>query len=137
MSVNLSKGPVWVVAVVVGLIVATALVSGYVDRPGTQTQVAAAEGKCADCPLKGTEQCPKEAGTCPADNGTCPKTACCADSAAATCAQKAACCADGEDSPCTAGAATCAQKAESTATTCPMKAAAAGGCAGGQCPATQ
>jgi len=121
MSVNLSKSPVWIVAAVVGLIVATALVAGYVDRPGTETQVAAADGKCADCPLKGTEECPKEAGTCPADAGTCPKTSCCADGAAPACA---------------AGAGTCAQKADSTATTCPMKAVPEGGCAGGQCPAT-
>ena len=122
MSVNLSKSPVWIVAVIVGLVVATALVAGYVDRPGTETQLAAAGAKCADCPVKGTEQCPKEDGTCPADAGTCPKASCCADGAAPACAAKAA---------------TCSQKADSTATTCPMKAAAAGGCAGGQCPATQ
>lgn len=41
MSVNLSKSPVWIVAAVVALVVATALVAGYVDRPGTQTHVAA------------------------------------------------------------------------------------------------
>ena len=50
MSVNFSKSPVWVVAVIVGLIVATALVAGYVDRPGGDTQVTAAtETKCAAC----------------------------------------------------------------------------------------
>lgn len=122
MSVNLSKSPVWIVAVVVGLVVATALVAGYVDRPGTETQVAAADSKCASCPLEGAEECPKEAGTCPAGSGTCPKASCSADDAASTCA---------------AGSGTCAQKADSTGATCPMKAAATSGCAGGQCPATQ
>lgn len=115
MSVNLSKSPIWMVAVIVGLIAATALVAGYVDRPGTETQVAAADSQCASCPLAGTEECCKEAGTCP----------------------KASCCADGAASTCAAGAGTCAQKAESTASTCPMKAAAASGCTGGQCPAMQ
>ena len=121
MSMNLSKSPIWMVAVIVGLVAATALVAGYVDRPGTATQVAAADSKCASCPLAGTEECPKEAGTCPAGTETCPKAACCAETAAATCP---------------AGAGTCAQTADSAASTCPMKAAAASGCAGGQCPAT-
>ena len=123
MSVNLSKSPVWIVAVIVGLVVATALVAGYVDRPGPATQVAAAaNGDCASCPLAGTEECPKETGTCPAGTGTCPKAACCAETAAATCP---------------AGAAVMAQTDESTGATCPTKAAAASGCSGGQCPATQ
>ena len=121
MSMNLSKSPIWMVAVIVGLVAATALVAGYVDRPGTGTQVAAADSKCASCPLAGTEECCKEAGTCPAGTGTCPQASCCAETAAATCP---------------AGAGTCAQTADSAASTCPMKAAAASGCAGGQCPAT-
>ena len=122
MSLNLSKSPIWMVVVIVGLIAATALVAGYVDRPGTGAQVAAAESKCAGCPLEGTPECPKEAGTCPADCGTCPQASCCAETAAATCP---------------AGAATCAQKADAATSTCPMKAAAASGCRGDQCPATQ
>ena len=116
MSVNFSKSPVWMIAVIVGLIAATALVAGYVDRPGSETQVAAAaDGKCATCPKAGTEDCCKVAGTC----------------------TKGSCEADGAASTCTAGAGTCAQKADDTGSTCPMKAAAASGCTGGQCPATQ
>jgi len=122
MGASLSKSPIWVAAVIVGLIVATALVAGYVDRPGTGAQVAAAGSKCAGCPLEGTPECCKETGTCPAGSGTCPQASCCAETAAATCP---------------AGAPTCAQPAESAGSTCPMKAAAASGCTGGQCPAMQ
>lgn len=119
MSVNLSKGPIWAVAVILGLIAATALVAGYVDRPGSGTQVAAAKADgggcpaktdCAACPAKGTDACCKEAGACAACPESCPKECCCADAAASW----------------AAGA------------TCPMKAAAAtGNCSGGQCPAAQ
>lgn len=116
MSVNLSKGPVWAVAVVVGLIVATALVAGYVDRPGTGAQVAAvSQGDCASCPVQGDcANCPAQC--CKAD-GACP-----ADAAAATCP---------------AGAAVMAQTADEAGSSCPMKAAAAGQCGGGQCPASK
>jgi hypothetical protein len=113
MSVNLSKSPVWIVAVIVGLIVATALVAGYVDRPGTDTQVAAVDGQCGSCPLKGTEDCCKATGTCA-------EGSCSAKTAAAT------------------GTAVMAQTTETEATTatCPMKAAASG-CTGGQCQASK
>jgi hypothetical protein len=130
MSVNLSKSPIWMVAVIVGLIAATALVAGYVDRPGTQTQVAAADSQCASCPLAGTEECCKEAGTCP-------KTSCSADDAASTCAAGVATCAQKAAATGSAGAAVMAQTDGSAGATCPMKAAAASGCSGGQCPATQ
>ncbi len=110
MSVDFSRSPIWTVAVIVGLIVATALVAGYVDRPGTDTRVAAADGQCSSCPLKGTEECCKATGTCA-------EGSCSAKTTAAT------------------GTGVMAQTTETEATTstCPMKAAASG-CTGGQCP---
>lgn len=151
MSVNQIKGPVWGVAVIVGLIVATGLVAGYVDRPGTTAQMAASQGNCtscpakadcATCPAKGTEACCKESGTCPAGAGTCPNGSCNADTVAATCPAGAAMMAQTAET----GGATCpysgaamAQTADNANTTCPMKAAAAaeGQCASGQCPASK
>ncbi len=137
MSVNLSKGPIWGVAVIVGLIVATALVAGYADRPSASTcsQVAASKGDCAACPAQGTEACCKESGTCPK------ASSCSADTVAATCPAGAAMMARTAE----AGGATCpvtgavmAQTAEDAGATCPMKAAAeAGQCSGGQCPASK
>ncbi|UCD52960.1 MAG: hypothetical protein JSW27_10040 [Phycisphaerales bacterium] len=131
MSVSFSKSPVWMVAVIVGLIVATALVAGYVDRPGGQTQVAAADGECSSCPKAGTEECCKVTGTCA--KGTCSAdgASTCA-AAAGTCAQEAA-----TAGTCPATGAVMAQPADSTGATCPIKAAAESGCAGSQCPSTQ
>lgn len=140
MSMNQIKGPVWGVAVIVGLIVATGLVAGYVDRPGTTAQVAASQGSCASCPAKGTEACCKQSGTCPAGAGTCPNGSCNAENVAATCPAGAAMMAQTAET----GGATCpysgamAQKADDAGTTCPVKAAAEGQCcSGGQCPASK
>jgi hypothetical protein len=141
MSVNFSKSPVWIVAVIVGLIAATALVAGYVDRPGTPAKVATADDKCASCPRAGTAECCQVTGTCAEGThaaqtvaATCPATGAAvmaqtAETAGATC-------------PAMAGASgTCsgmmAQTAAGTEGTCPVQAAAEGGCAGGQCPATK
>ncbi len=151
MSMNQIKGPVWGVAVIVGLIVATGLVAGYVDRPGTSTcsQAVAskgdcaacpAQGDCAACPAKGTEACCKQSGTCPAGAGTCPNGSCNAENVAATCPAGAAMMAQTAET----GGATCphsgamAQKADDAGATCPVKAAAEGQCcSGGQCPASK
>lgn len=115
MSMNLSRSTIGIMAVVVGLIAATALVAGYVDRPGTCSRTAvAAKGDCAACPAKGTDECPKEAGTCPAEDGTCPMDACCGGSAAASCP---------------------VAKTANAGSGCPMKAAAtAAPCGAGGCP---
>ncbi len=126
MSLNLSKGPIWAIAGVVALIAATGLVAGYVDRPGTCPKTASvsagdcaacpASGDCADCPVKGTEACPKEAGTCP----------------------KAACSGEAAGASCPVGATVMAQPAAEAGATCPMKAAAAQSqCGAGQCPASK
>ncbi len=121
MSVNLPRNSVWVVAVIVGLIVATALVAGYVDRPGTAGCTAlAAKGDCGACPVKGTDDCAKEAGTCPAETGDCPEGACCADGSVSGCP----------------AAAVMAQEADGAG--CPMKATVtAGQCGAGGCPAAK
>jgi hypothetical protein len=57
MSLNSSKNAILLVAALIGLAGATALVSGYVERPGQAAQVTATEGGCADCPLQGTDEC--------------------------------------------------------------------------------
>lgn len=98
MGVNLSKGPIWGIAVIVGLIAATALVAGYVDRPGSGTQVAAAvkadggscpaKADCAACPAKDADACCKEAGACAACPESCPPECCCADAADSCCTMK-------------------------------------------------
>ena len=121
MSLNLSKSPLWATIVIIALIAATALVAGYVDRPGTESQVAAADGKCDSCPLEGTPEC------CEAkEDGTCPKPCCSADGDAPTCAA-------GAEKACSLDQATCSKEAGSPAS-CPMAAAAAAGdcCGGGQ-----
>ncbi len=46
-----------VVAVVVGLIGATALVAGYAEKPAPAAKVAASDATCGGCPLAGTEAC--------------------------------------------------------------------------------
>jgi len=116
MSMKLSKGTIGMVAVIVGLIAVTALVAGYVDRPGTCSRSAmAAKGDCGGCPVKATDECPKEAGACPAEDGTCPMDACCGDSAAASCP---------------------AAKTADAGSGCPMTAAVtAAPCGAGGCPA--
>jgi len=140
MSVNFSKSPVWMVAVIVGLIVATALVAGYVDRPGTTAQVATADGACGSCPKAGTEECCKVTGTC-ADGSCSAKTAAgtCPATGAAVMAQTAD--STGSTCPAQAAASGCtgmmAQTAAGTEATCSVKAAAESGCAGGQCPSTK
>ena len=116
MSMKLSRSTIGMMAVVVGLIAATALVAGYVDRPGTCSRSAvAAKGDCGGCPVKGTEECPKEAGMCPAEDGTCPMGACCGGSATGSCP---------------------VAKTADAGPGCPMKAAvAAAPCGAGGCPA--
>ena len=119
MSLNLSKSPLWATIVIIALIAGTALIAGYVDRPGTESQVTAADGKCDSCPLEGTPECPKVTGKCP-------KSECSADDA---CPSKAGCAAEAEKT-CSAAEATCTKEAASPAS-CPMAAAEAGGCCGG------
>lgn len=110
------------VAMILGMVVATALVSGYVNRPSTCSRIAvAAEGNCPACPAEGTNSCPKESGICPAQTGDCPQDACCAGRAAPTCP----------------AAAMMGQKVEGTGANCPVRAAmTTGECGAGQCPRT-
>lgn len=151
MSVNFTKSPVWIVAVIAGLVAATALVAGYVDRPGAATcgsgsTCAATSSKCADCPKAGTEECCKVTGTCAADAAVMAQTA---DATGGTCpaggtttmAQTAevsggTCPASGM---CPAGAAMMAQQTEGACGGCPAMAAQAAekSCSTGQCPATK
>ncbi len=115
MSANLPRSPVWIIAIIVGLIAATALVAGYADRPGISSRTAVANrGDCAACPAKGTDECPKEAGMCPAETGLCPDDVCCAGSKAPSCPV--------------------AMTAHSAGSACPMKATlTAGPCGSGGC----
>lgn len=59
MSSSMTKSPIWATAVIVGLVAATALVAGLVDRPGANAQATSVQSKCDGCPLEGTPQCCK------------------------------------------------------------------------------
>jgi len=128
MSLNLSKSPLWATIVIVGLIGATALVAGYVDRPGTETEVAAADGKCASCPREGTPECRKAR-----EAEACQKACCSADGA---CPSQAGCAAEAAKA-CSSDQATCMKEAGSPATCPKAAAAAAGGCGGAPCTRAQ
>jgi hypothetical protein len=122
MSLKLAKSPIWVTALIVGLVAATALVAGYVDRPGTGSEVTAADGTCADCPKAGTSAC------CQAKGGGCADGGC----SGGVCATEAAGAASGsvmaatEDAPATGATLSGCQAGGQTA---------GGGCGGGQCAA--
>lgn len=92
MKLTSPRSPILLVAVIVGLIGATALVAGYVERPGQTAKVAANEDTCGGCPLAGTEACcqAKCEGEC-RDGccGVCTQPACCASAATAGCQMKA------------------------------------------------
>lgn len=105
MSRNLTKSPILLTAVIVGLVAATALVAGYVDRPSGDAQIAAAQSQCEGCPAAGTDQC------CKAEE----KASCSSDTACAL-SEKAEC---KDDSGCS----------EKKCGGCASK----GGCGGGQC----
>lgn len=66
MSTTLTKRPIWIAVVVVGLVAATALVAGYADKPTPEAQSTSVQDKCDGCPLQGTPACCKvaEKGCC-------------------------------------------------------------------------
>lgn len=57
MSLDSSKKAILLAGVIVGLVAATALVAGYVERPGQAAGIAANEHNCGGCPLAGTDVC--------------------------------------------------------------------------------
>ena len=71
MSVNLTKSPIWIGVIVVGLVAATVLVAGYGDKPEVNSQATSVQDKCADCPQGGTPQCGKAATEAGCSGSTC------------------------------------------------------------------
>ncbi len=132
MSLNLSKSPLWATVVIVGLIAATALIAGYVDRPGTDSEVATAADKCASCPREGTAECCKVTGVCAEAKATGGDGSTCSDG---DCPSKAECAAE---KTCSSTEKTCSKEA-SACGSCPKAAAektcssAQAGCSGGGC----
>ena len=66
MSSKLTRSPILATAVIVGLVAATALVAGLVDRPGAEDKATCVQSKCNDCPKADTPGCCKakeEAGS--------------------------------------------------------------------------
>ena len=120
MKVKLSESRTLAVVVVVALVAGTALVAGYANRPNDGTQVTA-DDKCAGCPAKGTDACPKvrAGGCCGTDAcpGACEKPTCDAEQAQPACQNSAGAC--------------CGQTTEPAA--CPFQASQPA-CASGQCP---
>jgi len=133
MSLKLSKSPFGATIVIVGLIAATALVAGYIDRPGNDSEVAAADDKCASCPRAGTEECCKVTGVCAEGGCTGAEGATC--SSAGDCSSKMAPCAAGAEKPCSSAQATCSKEAPASESCpkAPAAAAQAGCCAAGGC----
>lgn len=130
MSAKLVKSPIFATALIVGLVGVTALVAGYVDRPGTGSEVAAAEAKCADCPKDGTSECCKVKGACSDAAGSCTGGGCGTEAALAA-----------SSCPAMAGA----EAAHASMSGCPAQTASVGtcpasggevasvGCGGGAC----
>ena len=116
MTNSLWKSPILAAVAIAALAAGTALVAGYVDKPGTAAQVAA-EGKCGDCPLLNTEECCKVTGTC-ANPQTC-EGDCLAEAGAGSCGGKqaapGACC---EGTP--EGAPACCGQEKPPAGACPI-----------------
>ena len=116
MTNSLWKSPILAAVAIAALAAGTALVAGYVDKPGTAAQVAA-EGKCGDCPLLNTEECCKVTGTC-ANPQTC-EGDCLAEAGAGSCGGKQAapgtCC---EGTP--EGAPACCGQEKPPAGACPI-----------------
>lgn len=112
---QLLKSPFLALVIVAALAAGTALIAGYVDRPGSNAQ-GVADSQCVDCPKAGTEACCKVGDACPkaetcataCEQGTCaakPAAGCCQEKA-----QTASCPAAGGEapvaSPCGAGGCT-------------------------------
>ena len=136
MSLKLSKSPLGATIVIVGLIAATALVAGYIDRPGSDSEVAAPADKCASCPREGTAECCKVTGVCAEEKCNAAEGSTC--SSGGDCPSKATCTA-GAEKPCSSAQATCSKEA-ATPGSCPKAAAAAaqgGCCAAGGCAGAQ
>jgi hypothetical protein len=86
MSLDSSKKAILLAGVIVGLVAATALVAGYVERPGQAAGVAANEHNCGGCcPLAGTDACCR--AKCQGESGD----ECCGACAQPGCAAPSAC----------------------------------------------